>query len=270
MQVWGRQRRGLLSLRLASWFSSVSREILKEHCVLCCAVLPGSELHTPSYCCSPSPTLFSWRSAKASEASGHSGGDEKEDLCFHLKIDSNSHIHNRTSPLWKRKGTKITTQAQTSWIESTFLTAVIRPRSSQFSACHPAELRVPGSMEAASNDVMRTAPIAEHWAGLVDSSRHKNWSTPFLTTQPVLWRAWHIGFRNQNSAPTKPLPSNNNRYLWHNSGMLATLPSFGQLIIDCLIMFASRENASVYAEPELPWLSLLPLASELPIIGVRV
>ena len=52
--------------------------------------------------------------------------------------------------------------------------------------------------------------------------------------------------------------------------MLATLPSFGQLIIDCLITFASRENASVYAEPELPRLSLLTLAPELPIIGVRV
>ena len=37
--------------------------------------------------------------------------------------------------------------------------------------------------------------------------------------------------------------------------MLATLPSFGQLIIiiDCLITFASRENARVYAEPELPY-----------------
>ena len=58
---------------------------------------------------------------------------------------------------------------------------------------------------------------------------HNNLSTPFLTTRPVLLRAWHIGFKDQNSArpPPPSLPSNNNRYLWHNSGMLATLPSFG-------------------------------------------
>ena len=102
---------------------------------------------------------------------------------------------------------------------------------------------------------------------------HNNWSTPCLTTWPVLLRAWHIGFNDQNSATPPPpsLPSNNNRYLWHNSGMLVTLPSFGQLIIiiDCLITFARRENARVYAEPELPWLSLLTLAPELPIIGVQ-
>ena len=34
---------------------------------------------------------------------------------------------------------------------------------------------------------------------------HNNWSTPCLTTRPVLLRAWHIGFKDQNSA-TSPLP----------------------------------------------------------------
>ena len=33
-------------------------------------------------------------------------------------------------------------------------------------------------------------------------------------------------------------------------GMLATLPSFGQLIVDCLITFASRGNAHVYTKPD--------------------
>ena len=36
---------------------------------------------------------------------------------------------------------------------------------------------------------------------------HNNWSTPFLTTRPVLLRAWHIGFKDQNSATPPPPPS---------------------------------------------------------------
>ena len=33
---------------------------------------------------------------------------------------------------------------------------------------------------------------------------HNNWSTPCLTTRPVLLRAWHIGFKDQNSATCPP------------------------------------------------------------------
>ena len=35
---------------------------------------------------------------------------------------------------------------------------------------------------------------------------HNNWSTPCLTTRPLLLRAWHIGFKDQNSATPPSLP----------------------------------------------------------------
>ena len=49
------------------------------------------------------------------------------------------------------------------------------------------------------------------------------------------------------------------------SGMLATLPSFGQWMIVCSMSLASQENTQVFGEPELSWLSVLMLAPDLQI-----